>query len=173
MSTKIEEQRIQILLVRAAVAMLGEKSQRNWWSSDFYAPASDAFLNPLFPKTKALARCSGANEAARRVHDEAIGVSNRVFHLFRLPSALEQQLHGLLREDVVASKVASTVSSAATAMEQLQSMAGSLADSSQGPVALGDFNGWHKDRWLNLAAAHYVNALNRDVQCFPYATVTD
>lgn len=173
MEVQTEKQRVNILLVRAAVGMLGEKSQSNWWSSDFYAPASDAFLNPLFPKTKALARCSGANEAARRVHDEAIGVGNRVFHLFRLPSALEQQLHELLRANIVASKVSSAVSSAASAREQLRSMAGSVAESSEGPVALNDFNGWHKDRWLKLAAAHYVNALDRGVQCFPYAKVTD
>lgn len=173
MEGQTEKQRVNILLVRAAVGMLGEKSQSNWWSSDFYAPASDAFLNPLFPKTKALARCNGANEAARRVHDEAIGVSSRVFHLFRLPSALEQQLHELLREDAVASEVATTVSSAASALEQLRTTAASVAEASQGPVALTDFNGWHKDRWLKLAAAHYVNALDQGVQCFPYAKVTD
>ena len=173
MDGQTEKQRVNILLVRAAVGMLGEKSQSNWWSSDFYAPASDAFLNPLFPKTKALARCSGANEAARRVHDEAIGVGSRVFHLFRLPSSLEQQLHELLRDDAVAYKVASVVSSAGSALEQLHSMAGSVAESLQGPVALADFNGWHKDRWLKSATAHYVNALDRGLPCFPYAKVAD
>ena len=107
------------------------------------------------------------------MHDEAIGVGSRVFHLFRLPSALEQQLHELMREDAVAFEVASTVSSATSALEQLRSMAASVSEASQGPVALTDFNGWHKDRWLKLAAAHYVNALDQGVQCFPYAKVTD
>ena len=53
-----------------------------------------------------------------------------------IANALEQQLHELLRDDAVASKVTSAVSSAARAREQLQSMAGSVAESSQGPVAL-------------------------------------
>ena len=80
---------------RVLVGYLGEHRQANWWSSSFLGRSSEAFLTPIFGNAVANARVVGVTEAARRVHDDAIGVG-RTFHLFRLPETLEQELHRTL-----------------------------------------------------------------------------
>ncbi len=81
--------------LRVLVGYLGEHHQANWWSSSFLGHSSEAFLAPIFGNAAANARVVGVTEAARRVHDDAIGVG-RTFHLFRLPETLEQELHRTL-----------------------------------------------------------------------------
>jgi hypothetical protein len=78
--------------LRVLVGYLGERHQSNRWSSTFLGRTSEAFLAPIFGNTVANARVVGVTEAARRVHDDAMGVG-RTFHLFRLPETLEQELH--------------------------------------------------------------------------------
>jgi len=91
-----------LIRLRFIVGYLGEQLQPTWWSSSFLAPVSTAFLTPMFSKTALLAQYHGIREAAARIHDEHIGIGKGVFHLFRLPDTLEQELHSLLREsDVV------------------------------------------------------------------------
>lgn len=87
--------------LRIAVAYLGEKDQGNWWTSSFLSSSGGTFLNPVFPKSSQLARAQGASQAACNVHDDAIGIGN-VFHLFRLPENIEQNIndHIIKNEDI-------------------------------------------------------------------------
>src|ERR1044071_7696845 len=85
------------LNLRLIVGFLGEKSQFGWCPTAFYEPSSRLFLEPVFPKTYRLAQYNGVREAARLLHDEYVGVGN-VFHLFRLPEEMEQDLHTLMQE---------------------------------------------------------------------------
>jgi hypothetical protein len=60
--------------LRVLVGYLGERQQANWWSSSFLDRTSEAFLMPIFGSAIANARVVGVTEAARRVHDDAIGL---------------------------------------------------------------------------------------------------
>jgi len=58
---------------RLAIGYLGEREQFGWWQSSFFTQGSDAFLTPIFGRTKALAQCNGVTQAAAIIHDERIG----------------------------------------------------------------------------------------------------
>jgi hypothetical protein len=81
----------QIIGLRLAVGLLGEQEQSGWWPSRFLGRHAHAFLNPIFGGKTRMAQYHGVIEAACRIHDERIGVG-RVFHLFRLPETIEQQM---------------------------------------------------------------------------------
>ena len=87
----------ELLELRLLIAFLGERSQFAWWASSFFDNTSKPFLEPVFGKTAKLTQYHGAVEAARRVHDEHIGVGE-VFHLFRMPEENEEDLHAAMRE---------------------------------------------------------------------------
>ena len=70
-----------VIVLRLAVGLLGEREQAGWWTSAFTSPASSAFLGPVFGAKVLQARYQGLLEAARRVHDERIGVGRA----FRAP----------------------------------------------------------------------------------------
>jgi len=89
----------QIAMLRICVAFLGEKDQRDWWKSSFLSRSGEAFIAPIFPKTSILARINGASAAAQFVHDEHIGIGD-VFHLFRLPENVEQDINQLLKREL-------------------------------------------------------------------------
>ena len=78
--------------LRLLVGFLGEKDHFAWWQSSFFAPGSNAFLAPVFPRTQLLAQYEGVTRAASLQHDDRIGVGD-VCHLFRLPEDVEQGLH--------------------------------------------------------------------------------
>ena len=82
---------IRLVSLRLAVGLLGERDNAGWWTSGFFTPTSTAFLAPVFGVNTFQARYQGVLEAAKRSHDERIGVGH-VFHLFRLPESLEQRL---------------------------------------------------------------------------------
>jgi hypothetical protein len=158
----------KVVQARVSVGILGEKSSHDWWASEFFSPTSDAYLNPVLPNTKSLAQYHGVVEAARRIHDDSIGIGQRVFHLFRLPAALEQQLHEtvLLREsDELA--VASNVTPE-QALESLEEIAGGKTESAIGPIALGGVEDFTSEQWLIQVSQYYLNAFRANTQCFPY-----
>lgn len=157
-----------IILARAIVGYLGEKSQHNWWPSEFFSATSDSFLSPVFAKTKHLARYSGVVESGRRVHDESIGVGQRVFHLFRLPAALEQQLHeSVASQDLAEAMVAATESTDA-AVAMLKELAGGADQAGEGPLAISNSADFGNNDWLAAAAHCYLQAFESNKQCFPY-----
>ena len=123
-----------LLRLRAIVGYLGEQSQLNWWSSDFFAPTADAFLEPIFPRTMFQTQVAGVSAAAAQLHDEHIGVGN-VFHLFRLPEEFEQSFHQRLHDADVREAIVSITTSQEAAIEFLDQEYGVPETESVGPVS--------------------------------------
>jgi hypothetical protein len=87
----------QYAALRILVGFLGEKDQLDWWDCSFLNATGRKFVAIDYPRSSLAAAANAATEAARRVHDSRIG-KGRVFHLFRLPHAMEQKLHRHLLE---------------------------------------------------------------------------
>ena len=156
-----------IARLRVIVGYLGEKAQFDWWPTGFYTPSSAAFLNPVFARTAPLAQYHGVKEAARRVHDEHVGVG-RVFHLFRLPETLEQSLFEWLQEPASAAAALPDISSRATALDALQSFFRTTGPVFEGPVQIGTRADLERDGWLAAAARCYHGAFTKGTRSYPY-----
>lgn len=152
-----------VFRLRVLVGCLGERQHSNWWPCSFLDRTSEAFLAPVFGDTVANARVVGVTEAARRVHDDAIGVG-RVFHLFRLPEALEQELYRTLAE----SKDAAAVESAEAALEELRTLSSGEVAAKPGPLHVGPLDILADARWVPAVAGHYHAAFTAGVPSFPY-----
>lgn len=149
--------------LRVLVGYLGERHQSNWWASTFLGRTSEAFLAPIFGNAIASARVVGVTEAARRVHDEAIGVG-RTFHLFRLPETLEQELHRTMSE----SKETAAPESVDAAMEEMKALSSRDSESKPGPLHVGGLHMLVDPQWVPVVASHYRAAFAAGVRSFPY-----
>ena len=148
--------------LRICVAFLGEKSQKNWWSSDFLSPSGEAFLTPVFPKTAALARVNGASGAAQLAHDDHIGIGD-VYHLFRLPESTEHDISALLAKDVSALKL---FSSETTAQEGLKELSTGKSDQGVGPLLIEENLISHS--MIARMAAAYMQGFSSGEKVYPY-----
>lgn len=154
------EQIKQIAMLRLAVGYLGEKAQNAWWSSTFCGNGGTAFLAPVFPRTHMLAQYHGATVAAARVHDDRIGVGD-VFHLFRLPEDMEQNLHTLDHIDSLTTNVQ-------TAMDFLSTYASDERNDAIGPVNIGNLASLRDTlRWKSVAAC-YLNGFEQQRETYPF-----
>ena len=151
--------------LRVLVGYLGEHHQANWWSSLFLGRSSEAFLAPIFGKAAASAQVVGVTEAARRVHDDAIGVG-RTFHLFRLPETLEQELHRTLStyESITIPE------SADAAIEEMRALSSRDNEPKPGPIHVGALPMLADAQWIPVVASHYRAAFVAGIQSFPYFT---
>src|SRR5687767_14887500 len=145
------------LKLRLIVGYLGERSQFGWWSSTFFDASSKSFLEPSFPKTFPLAQYHGVTEAARRLHDEHIGIG-RVSHLFRLPEELEQDLHKLMTWELKDEQLFSEIKNKETALQNLSEIAGLKGQESEGPLAIGKLADIRKATTLQKFAQTYLAA---------------
>lgn len=154
------------LLMRLLVGYLGEKSQFNWWPTSFMGTSSNIFLSPVFPRTTVLSQYHGILEAARKVHDDRIGVGN-VFHLFRLPEALEHDLHSLISDGsfVLAQE---SVSSKESALAAIQTIADGDLTPTEGPVKIGSLQNLVTSVAIRDIGRHYVAAFNNSLITYPY-----
>ncbi len=157
----------EVARLRVIVGYLGEKGQHNWWSSEFFSATAPAFLNPVFGKTAALAQYHGVKEAARRVHDEHIGVG-RVFHLFRLPESIEQAVFEVLQDAAITDVLRRDVESQDAAAAALQALANSSDPVQEGPVQIGTLSDIEGTRWLADAARYYQSAFSAGLRSYPY-----
>ena len=114
-----------------------------------------------------LAQYHGISEAARRLHDEYIGVG-QVFHLFRLPEELEQDLHNTIQQKETAEKLSGHLKDKQTATQALSEMAGSSISASEGPTAVGKLVDLQKPATLKRIAQTYLAAFENDVRSYPY-----
>lgn len=156
-----------IARLRVIVGYLGEKAQFDWWPSGFFSPLSAAFLNPVFARTAPLAQYHGVKEAARRVHDEHIGVG-RVFHLYRLPETIEQSLFELLQEPAAAVAAHPDITSQAVALNALQSFFKTPSTGQEGPIQIGASADLDDDAWIAAAASGYHAAFTKGMRSYPY-----
>jgi hypothetical protein len=154
----------QLVRLRTVIGYLGEKEQCDWWSSSFYSSSSNAFLEPVFSRTPALARSTGVSRAASRVHDEYIGVG-AVYHLFRLPERLEHAIVAHLQHKEDQGEVPADREEA---LAWLREYAGEIRVPTLGPVRVGNIEEvQNKERWREIAAL-YLYAFERDARIYPY-----
>jgi hypothetical protein len=151
-----------IASLRVCVAFLGEKDQKNWWSSAFLSRSGEAFLNPVFPKTSLLARVNGASAAAQVAHDEHIGIGD-VYHLFRLPENIEHDISQILTTDTTLNEC---FSSEEAAIEKLQALAGGSTVQGEGPLLLEQAE-INQDAIKAMAAA-FVASFSSGQPVYPY-----
>ena len=117
------------------------------------------------------AQYHGVTEAARRVHDEHIGIG-RVFHLFRLPEVVEQSMCGMLQDDSLENVVRNECSHPDHAMEALTSITGRLPALQEGPIQIGDTKDLDSTEWL-LMAGTYCVAFTAGARTYPYFRGTE
>jgi hypothetical protein len=158
---------VLIAELRLLVGFLGEKSQFDWWGSNFLGASSAAFLMHPYPRTTLLAQYHGVCEAALLVHDEYIGVGKN-YHLYRLPDSVERDIAKSIQDQDFIEKLSVSIKSKEAAMEALQAMAGSTQDKNEGPVAIGTFSDESLESAIPTVAAHYFQALDGNYKCFPY-----
>jgi hypothetical protein len=158
----------QIIPVRFLVGFLGEQGQANWWPSRFLSPTSERFLQPVFAKTTLVAQYHGVRDAASAVHDSHLGLG-RVFHLFRLPEAVEQRLFAHLLDVGIPEDIGQALTSRDAAMARLRGFFKSAVELHGGPLMVGTTEDLHGYAWLSRVAAVYHAAFEgADAPAFPY-----
>jgi hypothetical protein len=153
--------------LRVVVGYLGEREHFSWWQSSFFSAGSQAFLAPIFARTLFLAQCSGVTRAAARVHDERIGTGH-VYHLFRLPEDMEQDLHQLLHSPDLTQEIIRPITDKETALSFLQQAAEPVATTAVGPALIGNIGDLRDPTLWRIVCAHYAYAFKRGVEIFPY-----
>jgi len=112
-----------------------------------------------------------ACEAARRIHDARIG-KGRVYHLFRLPHAIERKLqrHTLTGG---AGPLVAAFQNKETAIQALEAMAKDPDGTPDGPVKLGGAKTLTSSTIIGKLAGLYLGAFRASKQTMPYFTATD
>lgn len=155
--------------LRVLVGYLGEKSQSAWWDTGFLNKTGLQFLEINFPRTAFAAGCNSVIEAAKRLHDERIGKGG-VYHLFRFPTGLEEDLHQrLLFADPDA--YLPFIASQDSAMKALKKMVSNTVGTPEGPVQIGTEKTMMRESAIEELAVHYHDAFRTQKICFPYFTV--
>lgn len=152
-----------LITIRLSVGYLGEKSNFNWWNSEFMSSASDSFISPIFNRTTQLAKYNGVKEAAALKHDEYIGVG-LVYHLFRLPEMLEQQLH----EKVLEEKKRFNFTTNEEALAELEKLCDGINEKGEGPVYVGTIEELKVEKTMQKLAALYYSAFKSEFRVYPY-----
>jgi hypothetical protein len=154
-----------IVRLRLAVGLLGEKAANGWWPTSFLESSSKSFLDPVFGRTAKLAQFHGVTEAARRVHDARLAAGS--FHLFRLPEEAEQDLHALVLAGSRSGDATGPMDEAA-AMALLDELAAGSGADSPGPRLVGQSTSLTLDVAWQQVAATYRDAFRNGFQSFPY-----
>jgi hypothetical protein len=157
----------QYLRLRLLIGFLGERSQFGWWPTSYVGPSSAMFLEPVFPKTARLAQYHGVVEAARRLHDEHIGVGS-VFHLFRLPEEAEQGIHNVLLDSRESPEFFARLEDKEAALKALSDLAGGTRVASEGPTSIGSLKDVFTAPAVKVVAQHYLAAFGGSVRTYPY-----
>jgi len=153
--------------LRVVVGYLGEREQFSWWQSSFFSAGSQAFLAPIFSRTQFLAQCSGVTRAAATLHDERIGTGH-VYHLFRLPEDIEQDLHQLLHSPELNEELIRLTTDKVTALNFLDQETDREDSTAVGPAlinsitALRELTPWHS------VCGHYARGFEQGIEIFPY-----
>ena len=166
MSSQKQKSIQSFVQLRFIVGFLGEKEQCGWWDTAFLGSTGLRFSEINFPRSAVAAAGTSVVEAARRLHDSRIGKGG-VFHLFRLPPAIEESVHrGLMQVD--AEQVKQTITSRDTALAALREFAGETVDAPEGPVQVGSVKGILTAKAVEEVAKHYLDAFENDKMTFPY-----
>jgi len=156
-----------IVELRLLVGFLGEKTQNNWWASNFINPSSEAFLSPVFARTTLLSQYHGVCEAALLVHDDHIGIGSN-YHLYRLPDSVEHSAAKTLEDGIFKDQLKSYLASTKSVLSRLKELCTAADEKAEGPLVVGDFSDGELENLLKKLAAHYLKAFTEDYKCFPY-----
>jgi hypothetical protein len=166
-----------LIAMRFAVGYLGEKGQVGWWQSSFFIPGVSSFLGPVFTKTLPMAQLTGVTAAAALVHDERIGVG-QVYHLFRLPAALEQEIFAAARDLSGQGDTGRSInplrpgSEKADALAYLQAHAATVPVNAVGPTRMGDRRSLDTAAAWASVAASYLHGFSTGAAIYPYFSDT-
>jgi len=154
--------------LRILVGYLGETDQCDWWRTSFLSPTGMRYLEFNFPRTVLSAGINSVSHAAKELHDRRIG-RNGVFHLFRLPHAIEQDLHLLLAGDFK-DELNEMIQGRDRAMKALAELAEGEKLQSKGPTRISAIGQMTHRFSLRKLAACYLWAFESGKQTFPYFT---
>lgn len=155
----------ELALIRAVVGFLGEKSQYGWWDTNFLSDSGQEFLKIIFPRSAVSAGCNAAAEAAKRLHDERIGRGG-VYHLFRLPSSIEEAIHRQILAEP--DDIYLLLNSEDIALDFLKRLSSSVKDVSVGPIQVGTEKQILTSKSFENISSHYFYAFQSSTMCFPY-----
>jgi hypothetical protein len=156
----------QFIQLRAAVGFLGEKDQFRWWDTAFLGPTGQKYLAINFPRSALAAGMNAVTAAAKRLHDSRIGKGG-VYHLFRMPVAIEEKLHRQLLE-ALPDSISPFLQSKEGALQKLKLMFESGVSASEGPVQVGTEKKILSNFAVEEMAKHYYDAFATGKQTFPY-----
>jgi len=156
----------RILRLRVAVSFLGEKNQGAWWRTSFLSATGFKFIERLFPKTSRAAAVESAVEAAKRVHDAAIG-KGQVIHLFRFAPELEETLHDIA-VSMSPGEIEAICATTDAARRELDSAAPGSIESSVGPKQIGKLDAAIQPASIDKLAAFYLSGFDAGTPVFPY-----
>ena len=156
----------QFVSLRLVVGFLGEKKQQGWWDCSFLNSVGVRFLSETFPRTARAAAIRSTTEAARLSHDAAIGKLG-TFHLFRLPTELEDRIEAEL-DALDLSGQQLSISSMEEALDQLKKFVKDPLSAPKGPVQVGVEKKILTANSVVELAAHYHSAFSGRFVCFPY-----
>lgn len=158
--------------LRAVVLALGESVSPAWWKTEFMNETGLRFLERLYPRTTFSAAVHAAGKAAGETHDRAVGRVG-VYHLFRLPESLENELHRMPPDP--ADDFFPIIRKALGRPEELMKFLASLcgderADAAPGAKMIGTDRDLMTAAGLRKAAVVYHAAFTRNKPGFPYFT---
>lgn len=156
----------RICEARFVIGYLGEKNQNAWWDCNFLSSSSKSFLAPVFPKTMALAQYNGVCKAAAIVHDDHIGIGKH-YHLYRLPDSIERHIAKLFSHEEIIQEISSFIKSQESALRYLEEHSVPL-QSSEGPVAVGEYTDLGLSALLSKTISHYLSAFTENRKVFPF-----
>jgi len=159
----------RLVLLRALVAALGERTTPPWWRTQFLTDVGLRALDRVFPRTATQAALESTTVVARADHDKRIGVGRR-YHLFRLPTNLEQSLIDALKEESFHTEATAVLKKAQN--ELLQELA-AIADSAtipsgEGAVRIGPARQLLETSGIEEMAAYYRASFATGHRLFPY-----
>jgi hypothetical protein len=151
--------------LRLAVAFLGSRASASWWNCDFLSEAGLASAEYNFPRHPLVAALGATTLAAKLHHDERIGKSG-IWHLFRLPTHIEVQLHQQIASTPDFLMPALLEQSAA--MSFLAELADGEIDPPDGPVQVGSPDACASREGISEMAKHYHAAFRAGRTILPY-----
>lgn len=178
MKTEHEKQALPLpilaLRLRALISALGESSNSAWWKTKFMNETGLRFLERLYPRTPVRAAVHAAGRTACETHDRAVGRVG-VYHLFRLPEALEAEMHAVssFGDEDFFSRFRSCLGQQEDLLEMLMPLCSDEKPTSTatGPKRIGTESNATIIEALGEAAAVYHNAFKQGKPTFPYFAV--
>ena len=158
-----------IIRLRAVVLALGESVQPPWWRTGFLNETGLRFLERLYPRSAFRAAVHAAGKAACEIHDQAIG-RRGVFHLFRLPEALEAEVRAFasFSENVMETELRQNLGKVDALIAELKEIGGGSQFDRSGPLRIGSEADVYRINAFRKTAAVYAAAFSKNGRAFPY-----